>query len=143
MVDVDGVIVIHPRPEGWSGELEKNLGVSSDRLNRAFFARHWDDIVHGRAALHDRLRPVLEEIAPHVSSQTLTDYWFRQDAHLDRDLIGQLDELRKQGLEVHLATVQEHERARYLWTDFGLRDHCDAMHYSAALGCSRRPDSSN
>ena len=89
------------------------------------------------AALHDRLGPVLAEIAPHVSSQILTEYWFREDAHLDRDLLGQLDELRKQGLEVHLATVQEHERAGFLWTHLGLSEHCDATHYSAALGCTK------
>jgi putative hydrolase of the HAD superfamily len=35
---------------------------------------------------------------------------------------------------LHLATVQEHHRARYLWNDLGLRRHFSAMHYAADIG---------
>jgi putative hydrolase of the HAD superfamily len=139
LVDVDGVLVVHPDPNGWSGNLESDLGISPSKLQEKFFDRHWNDVVNGRAALRDRLTPVLAEIAPDVSTSTLIEYWFANDAHLDQLLLTELLLLRSEGFELHLATVQEHERACYLWNHLGLRNSFDGMHYAAALGCSK-PD---
>lgn len=136
MVDVDGVLVNHPHPEGWSANLERDLGISPERLQADFFKPHFDDVVNGRARLRDRLAGVLSEIAPHLTCDDLIAYWFEQDAHIDVDLLRQLDEVRVRGIQVHLATVQEHERATYLWDVLGFREHCDGMHY-ADLGCSK------
>jgi putative hydrolase of the HAD superfamily len=139
MVDVDGVVVVHPDPRGWSANLEADLGLKVELLQSAFFAAHFGDIIMGRAGLHERLAPVLAEIAPHLSSETLAAYWFENDSHLDHDLLDQLAGLREGGLELHLATVQEHQRAGYLWTTMGLKARFDAIHYAADLGCAK-PD---
>ena len=64
MVDVDGVVIV-PRPGGWGADLEGDLGLSAAKLQELFFKPHWDDIVLGRAGLHERLAPVLAIIAPH------------------------------------------------------------------------------
>jgi putative hydrolase of the HAD superfamily len=139
MVDVDGVLVTHPNKGGWSGNLEHDLGICPTLLNDVFFRRHWDDVVHGRVALRDRLALALAELAPSVSPTALIEYWFGNDAHIDERLLAELQILRKAGLELHLATVQEHERAAYLWDRLALRDSFDGMHYAAALGYSK-PD---
>jgi putative hydrolase of the HAD superfamily len=140
MVDVDGVLVVHPDPLGWSVNLERDLGVSVERLREAFFTPHFGDVVHGRASLPDRLKPVLAEIAPQVSVETLVSYWFEQDAHINDKLLAELSQVRRQGLQLHLATVQEHLRAEYLWSTLGLRDHFDAIHYAADLGWAKPAD---
>lgn len=137
LVDVDGVLVDHPGAGGWSAHLERDIGVSVARLQEAFFAPHWADVVRGRAALRDRLAPVLAEIAPGVSCDRLIDYWFEHDAHIDQRLLDDLAALRAKGAELHLATVQEHERAAYLWNTLRLRDAFDQMHYSAELGYAK------
>jgi putative hydrolase of the HAD superfamily len=137
MVDVDGVIAVHPDPRGWSANLERDLGLCPKRLHETFFVPHFDDVVHGRVGLHERLSSVLNEIAPHLTSHTLADYWFSQDSHLDHDLLNQLASVRSCGVELHLATVQEHERARYLWETVRLRERFDAIHYAAALGYAK------
>ena len=80
---------------------------------------------------------VLAEIAPQVSCETFIRYWFQGDAELDGSLLTQLAAVRATGVALHLATVQEHERAAYLWNDLGLRDHFDDMHYAANLGASK------
>jgi putative hydrolase of the HAD superfamily len=139
MVDVDGVLVIHPDAAGWSANLERDLGVSASELHRHFFQLHWADVIRGRAGLRERLAPVLMDLSPYVSCDQLIDYWFSHDAHVNRDLLGELDLLRSQGVEVHLATVQEHERARYLWENLGMQKHFDGLHYAADLGCAK-PD---
>ena len=131
MVDVDGVVVV-PRPGGWAADLETDLGLPVATLQAHFFKPHWDDIANGRARLHDRLAPML-------TSQALADYWFARDAQLDETLLADLAALRATGVALHLATVQEHERAAYLWETLGFRDRFDAIHYSADIGCGK-PD---
>lgn len=139
MVDVDGVIVHPAHPGGWADRLEADLGLPADALQREFFAPYWNDVVLGRADLHECLAPVLARIAPHLSSQDLANYWFAHDARLDTVLLGDLARLRAAGVELHLATLQEHHRARYLWKNLGFREQFDAMHYAADLGCAK-PD---
>ncbi len=139
MVDVDGVIVHPAYPGGWAERLETELGLKSDDLQAAFFAPHWEDVMLGRADLHARLAPVLREIAPHLTSKDLAEYWFAHDAGLDEVLLADLAGLRGGGVALHLATVQEHHRARYLWNELGLSTRFDAMHYAAELGCAK-PD---
>lgn len=139
MVDVDGVLITHPDAGGWSANLENDLGIPLASLQNGFFRRHWADVVHGRAALRDRLALALAEFAPSVSPAALIEYWFDNDAHIDERLLEELQHLRKAGFELHLATVQEHERASYLWNHLALKDSFDGLHYAAALGCSK-PD---
>lgn len=137
MVDVDGVLVVHPDERGWSANLERDLGIPASTLQTAFFMRHWDDVVHGRATLRARLAPVLRDIAPHLTCDALIAYWFANDAHLNEALLAELASIRDGGVEVHLATVQDHDRARYLWEELDLRSRFDGLHYSAELGCSK------
>jgi putative hydrolase of the HAD superfamily len=139
MVDVDGVLITHPDAGGWSANLENDLGIPLASLQDGFFRRHWADVLHGRAALRDCLALALAEIAPSVSPAALIEYWFDNDAHIDERLLEELQHLRKAGFELHLATVQEHERAAYLWNHLALKDSFDGMHYAAALGHSK-PD---
>lgn len=139
MVDVDGVLVVHPDEGGWSANLQRDLGIALSSLQRVFFEEHWDDIIHGRAALRERLGPVLREIGPEVSCDALIDYWFSNDAYLDEGLLAELTALREGGIEVHLATVQEHERARFIWEKLDFRRRFDGLHYAADLGFSK-PD---
>jgi putative hydrolase of the HAD superfamily len=137
MVDVDGVLLVHPDAAGWSGHLERDLGVSAAELHRHFFDVHWGDIICGRANLRERLAPVLMNLAPSITCDQLIEYWFSHDAHLNGDLLGELDVLRSRGFKIHLATVQEHERARFLWERLGMQNHFDGLHYAADLGCAK------
>ena len=137
MVDVDGVVVRPANPLGWSADIERDLGIPAAALQSRFFQVHWADVAHGRAGLRERLGVVLAEIAPHVSCETLIRYWFEGDAELDVSLLAQIAAVRATGVAVHLATVQEHERAAWLWNDLGLGDHFDDMHYAANLGASK------
>ena len=39
MIDVDGVIVVHPEPHGWQANLQRDLGLARDILDAEFFSR--------------------------------------------------------------------------------------------------------
>ena len=136
MVDVDGVLV-HGRPSDGLPlftHLEQDLGLPLDVLQQTFFKVHWQDIVTGRDALEPRLAEVLGRIAPQIPAKTLIDYWFENDARLDRGLLEELAVLRGEGTKMFLATNQEHMRAAYLMGDLGLSSRFDGIFYSAALG---------
>jgi len=139
MVDVDGVIVVHPHGRRWDWNIEADLGIRSEDLQRAFFRPHFRDVLLGRADLHDRLAVALAEIAPHVAPEELSAYWLARDSHLDEVLLDDLARVRAGGVQVHLATLQEHHRARYLWSELKLCERFDAIHHSAELGCAK-PD---
>ncbi len=137
MVDVDGVVIVHPEPGGWSTHLERDLGLSPSLLQSAFFAPHWPDIILGRAGLRERLAPVLAEMAPELDAGRLIRYWFEKDAHLDHGLLAQLAPIRAGGVKLFLATVQEHECASYIWDELSLKQHFDGIHYAAELGFAK------
>jgi putative hydrolase of the HAD superfamily len=137
MVDVDGVLIVDADQGGWSAGLERDVGISASQLHAAFFEPHWEEVIHGRASLRERLAPVLQSIAPHVTCDELIDYWFSHDAHVDEALLAELAAVRADGIQVHLATVQDHERARYLWEVLDFRSRFDGLHYAAQLGCSK------
>ena len=137
MVDVDGVLIVHPDTAGWTVNLQRDIGVSAVDLQRVFFARHWEDVVHGRASLRERLVPALEEMASDVPYETLVDYWFINDAHINEPLLDELLAIRRSGIEIYLATVQEHERASYLWNTIRFRDKFDGIYYAAAIGSAK------
>jgi putative hydrolase of the HAD superfamily len=101
MIDVDGVIVVQPHPQGWSVNLERDLGLARNTLQAAFFEPHFND------------------------------------SNLNHDLLRQLGGARHRGLKLHLATVQEHERADFLWQKLGLSEQFDAIHYAADLGWAK------
>ncbi|RZS61903.1 HAD superfamily hydrolase (TIGR01509 family) [Xylanimonas ulmi] len=133
MVDVDGVVVRRPEGRAWHADLEADLGIRRADLDRVFFRPHFDDVVAGRADLYERLDAVLPVLGA-VSSRELVDYWFAHDAALDDQFLADLASARAGGFDAHLATVQEHHRARYLWETLGLRERFDAMHYAADVG---------
>lgn len=140
MVDVDGVLVAAPDGRRWDAELARDLGIEPEDLQREFFAHHWDDVATGRATVEERLGPVLARIAPGVGAEELLAHWFADDAaNLDTVLLGDLDDLRRDGVPLHLATVQEHRRAEHLWSVVGLGRHFDGLHHSAAVGAAK-PD---
>lgn len=139
MVDVDGVIVAHPDGRRWDHSMEADLGLSAAALQEKFFTPHFTDIVLGRVGMIERLAPVLAEIAPHLTCDQFTAYWFEKDSHLNQALLEELAGYRARGVELHLATVQEHLRADYLWTTMGLGERFDGFHYAAAVG-AKKPD---
>lgn len=135
--DVDGVLVSGHRQKGgrWHTDMEADLGLDPAIFQQVFFTQHWSDIVLGRASIEERLAPVLREIAPDLSVETMLAYWFDMDSSLDGDLLARLAEIRNHlPFALHLATNQEHRRADYLWRKMELEHYFDAIHYSAKMG---------
>lgn len=137
MVDVDGVVVHSDGP--WYRLLLADLGVAPTQLQQVFFDQHWSSIIVGRTPIERCLAEALAQIAPRVGVEQLLHYWFHRAARLNQELLSELAQLRRTGVNCHCATNQEHRRADFLWRHLGLSRHFDAIHYSASLG-ARKPD---
>ena len=136
MLDVDGVLV-NGRPcdgQSWFVDLEKDLGIPIDLLQRLFFVCCWMDIITGKKLLLPELSAFLHENAPDIPAQVLIDYWFSNDSALDKSILNSVSTLRGTGIKVFLATNQEHMSANYLMKNMGLESFFDGIFYSAALG---------
>ena len=141
MLDVDGVVVTG-RPEdgrSWATDIERDLGIAPDALHAHFFAPHWGDVVIGRKPLLDALAESLPALSPSLAAQDFIDYWFSKDARIDEAVLAACDTLRGRGVQVFLATNQEHLRAAYLMDRLALRNHVDGIVYSAEIA-ARKPD---
>ncbi len=131
MVDVDGVVVVRPGGRRWDADMEMDLGVKPADMQAKFFDPRFHDIVRGRADLEPQLAEALADFAPHVTARQMMDYWFAKDSRLDHQLLEDLAGYRAQGVALHLATIQEHRRADYLWTTLKLGERFDDLHHSA------------
>lgn len=149
-LDVDGVIIDgwHAKPERrkpWNATIEQDLGVSREAFQQAFFkAPHrgtdspMESCIRGDGDLKDILTELLPTLGYDGSVDAFVAYWFAKDSTINQDVIEIAKRLRqRQGVELYIATGQEHYRAAYLWNDLGLKDLFDDMFYSARLGLSK------
>ncbi|HVE02505.1 MAG TPA: HAD-IA family hydrolase [Rhizomicrobium sp.] len=140
VLDVDGVVVLgHPEGGRWDKHLARDLGVASAALQDRFFRTHWRDIALGKTDLTEALREVWPQFGCAASVTQFVDYWFANDSALNHELLGEVAAWRAAGNSAFLATVQEHQRAEYLWRTLNLRSQFDGLFYSADLGAAK-PD---
>ncbi len=140
VLDLDGVVVRgHPEGGRWDKDLARDLGIDSQRVQALFFASHFKDIVTGRADLMTTLESVWPQVECEASPRAFVDYWFAKDSRLDDEVLALVDAWRAGGRKAFIATLQEHERARYVWERLGLSGRFDGMFYSADLGAAK-PD---
>jgi putative hydrolase of the HAD superfamily len=151
VLDVDGVVV-HPGSPlqrskfPWTAQLERDLGIPPSLLIKRFFAQDAGRAVSlmescsiGEMSVEEALSAVLSQIGYSGNVETVLQYWFEHDAHVDQELLALVEQLRNElGVKCFLATSQEHRRASYLWDDLGLRRHFDGMYYSARVGLSKK-----
>jgi len=148
--DVDGVLTDgwHVDPalrRAWHIDLEKDLGVNVEDFERLLFATKEDGSVSlmylcitGQLDLTIALQSILPSLGYTQSAESFMKYWFEHDAQFNRPLFDVIETLYSMpGIELYVATNQEHHRARYLWHDLGLKKYFRKLFYSAAVGYSK------
>lgn len=146
--DVDGVLIDgwHADPtrrKPWDATIEEDLGVDREAFGRLFFAKSPDrpvppmlDCVSGRRDLKDALSEVLPQVGYRGGVDEFVAYWFEKDSNVSAELFELVARLgAAHGVELYVATGQEHHRARYLWDDLGFSRHFSGIFYSAGIGC--------
>lgn len=148
--DVDGVLIDgwHANPtlrRPWDATIEQDIGVNREALRRGLFMpgdRETGSLMKACASGEADLKDVLADLLPTLghggSVAAFLDYWFRKDSIFNPDVLSIVKRLKQcDGVELYLATNQEHHRARYLWDDLGLKDLFLDIFYSARLGIQK------
>lgn len=142
LFDVDGVLVDgfnapFPRRFLWSEKLEEDIGLSPDVLNQQFFPNFFPDVLLGKVELATALSSFLEGVGSSVVPEDLIEYWLEKDSRVNETALALSRDLLERGFSVHIATNQEHRRARYLWETLGFNKSFSKMFYAAELGVAK------
>jgi putative hydrolase of the HAD superfamily len=141
LFDVDGVLVhgYHARPERrqcWDEHLQRDFSIDRERFKNEFILGPFvQEVIVGKRSLKEALASVLPALGFNGDPQTLIDYWLRNDANLNRELLVEISALKRSGrVRLFIATNQEHLRAQYLMNEMGLGEYFDGIFYSARIG---------
>lgn len=144
--DVDGVLVDgwHANPElrkPWNATIDIDLGVSLDEFERLFFIEQnhpLGSVMNSCVAGERDLKEALEEVLPQVGYTGHVDdfvqYWFEKDSNVSTEVLQIVSALQPiPGVELFIATGQEHYRATYLWSNLEISRLFKQIFYSADI----------
>ncbi|WP_404403270.1 HAD-IA family hydrolase [Pelagibacterium halotolerans] len=144
--DVDGVLVhgYHAKPElqqRWDENLLEDLGIRPEDFKTEFiYGTFINEVLPGKLSLVAALDDVLPRLGYKGSSLTLVDYWLRHDSNIDVAMFETVKKLARQpGVDLYMATNQDHLRAFYIWQELGYGDLFKDMFYASRMGVSK-PD---
>lgn len=146
--DVDGVLIDgwHAKPElrkPWNKNIETDLGVNLLAFEQLLFIEKshslgsvMDSCVSGQRDLKEALREILPQVGYRGHVDDFVQYWFQNDSNICVEVLDLVKTLKRVvGMELFVATGQEHYRAAYLWNELGFSKLFDEIFYSADIGC--------
>ena len=144
LLDVDGVLVIPPRPFSLGLTSVKSAADllhlnARRRAATTFFTGPFQSAIIGQADLRELLVPLMTGLDLPGSPDTLMAEWFAAENHPNIPLLNEVRALRAAGWPIYLATNQERRRLKYLLHDMGLDQLVDGEFASCTVGV-RKPD---
>ena len=144
LLDVDGVLVIPPRPFSLGLTSLKSaadlLHLNARRRDAtAFFTGPFQSAITGQVDLKELLIPLMTRLGLEGTPDTLMAEWFAAENHPNTPLLGEVRALRAAGWPIYLATNQERHRLKYLLHDMALGQLVDGEFASCTVGV-RKPD---
>lgn len=130
LFDTDGVIV---HSDMWSNEYVRRSGISPDAM-RSFFRDVFEDCLIGESDLKEAIKPYLAQWNWTGTVEEYLEAWFLYEDCIDKKLLEKIQELRKTGIECHIATNQEKYRLAYLRNEMGFAKNFDSIFCSCELG---------
>lgn len=149
--DVDGVLI-----EGWHANealrkpwdvtMEADLGVDRRAFQDLFFGTSGAqssslmyECLTGRCDLKDALAVILPKLGYRGNIEAFIRYWLEKDSNVNAEVLKLVRKIRKiNGIQLFVATGQEHYRADYLWNELGFSGYFDEMFYSAKIGFPKK-----
>ena len=148
--DVDGVLIDgwHVDPDKrkpWNVTLEADLGVNVKAFEKVFFfpgegeeQSVMEYCVTGKRDLKEALQSVLPGLGCQGTVEEFVAYWFEKDSNINQsvfDIVASLSTIP--GVELFVATAQEHYRASYLWNELGFSRYFKKIFYGAEIGYTK------
>jgi putative hydrolase of the HAD superfamily len=116
--------------------LQRDLHIDCERFQKEFiFGPFVQQVIIGRVDLKEALTEHLPSLGFHGDPQIVLDYWLRNDARLNTELLQKVQILKRSAqVRLFIATNQEHHRAHYLMNDLKLGEYFEEIFCSARIG---------
>ena len=125
-------MVIH-REMYFSQRLSQEFGVPMEMV-LPFFKNEFKLCLVGKADLKQELGKYLDGWNWKKSVDDLLLFWFEHESNLDKEMLGNITDLRNNGIRCYLDTNNEKYRVRYLLDNLGLKNFFDGVFSSAEIG---------
>lgn len=135
LFDVDGVLIPAFR---FRALLESEYGIGRERT-RPFFETRFPLCARGEADLVDELPSLVDALGWPGSPTEFLALWLRTENEREPATFKFVQELRRSGFLVHVASNQERHRAKYITKDMGFERDFDRLFFSCDLGVGK-PD---
>lgn len=116
--------------------LAKDYGITRE-MTADFFSSTFIPALRGQVEVLQILPPYLEKWGWKASAKDFLDTWLSTESYTRPDVVAMVQELRRTGYLVGLATNQESERAKYMRTHMGFEDLFDKCFISCELGAMK------
>ncbi len=136
LFDVDGVLIDISIDKAQE-QLQKDWGITPSQTEH-FFKNEFVECIKGELDLKEVLAHYLAAWRWNDSVNAFLDYWFESQKDIDERLLEEVQNLKKKGLRVYLATNQEKYRAEYFLHRLGFKDIFDGMFASYELGFTKK-----
>ena len=136
LFDADGVII--NTGEQMSQKYVRKFGVDTKDLVD-FFGGIFAKCLVGEADLKVEVVPYLKKWGWNGSMDEFLAWWFDAEHCMDKRVIEVIQELKKKGVSVYLATNQEKYRGEYMKMEMGFGKLFDKVFISAEVG-HKKPD---
>ena len=110
LFDTDGVVVVS---EQFSDQYQKEFKISESEM-APFFKGIFQECMVGKADLKVALEPYLKKWKWAGDAESLAQWWFKSEHHVDKNVVRLISELKKQRIRCCLATNQEKYRTEYM-----------------------------
>ena len=128
--DTDGMVV---NGEMFSVQFSRKYSISYDLIEK-FFINEFQDCLVGKADVKEVLQKYLPVWKWEDSVDSLLNYWFTSEHHIDQQLVDYTKDLRKRGRKCYLATNQEKYRVKYALEQMKFGQIFDQIFFSALMG---------
>lgn len=133
ILDADGVLI---NGERFADVLARDFQTDKAK-EKEFFTTKFQDCLVGKADLKESIGPYLVSFGWKGSTDEFLDYWFKAEHSINEGLMQYVQQLRKSGIKVVLATNQEKYRTQYMLEYMGFDGMFDKIYSSAHLGLKK------
>lgn len=133
ILDADGVLI---NGEKFADVLARDFQTDKAK-EKEFFTTKFQDCLVGKADLKESIAPYLSSFGWKGSVDEFLEYWFKAEHSINEKLMRYVQQLRKSGVKVVLATNQEKYRTQYMLEHMGFDGMFDKIYSSAHLGLKK------
>lgn len=123
----------------WQDNFEADIGHSIESFTQLVFQTDFKRILTGQEDVRDRVALWAKTVGYEKSPDSVIDYWFRNEALPDAEVLELMSTLSQHGIRQVIATNNEHRRANYIENDMGFGKRVEHVFASGRIGLAK-PD---